>query len=63
MTIQTPLPDGGTAPYFAFPVKMSDFQFSLDLLPPKAGEHNESVLRELGYDEGTLARLKTDGAL
>ncbi|GAB1423655.1 hypothetical protein MASR2M16_08890 [Thauera terpenica] len=63
MTVNTPLPDGSTAPYFAFPVKMSDFQFSLERPPPSAGEHNEAVLRELGHDADAIARLRTDGVI
>lgn len=63
MTVTTPLPDGSTAPYFAFPVKMSDFQFSLERPPPSAGEHNEAVLRELGHDADAIARLRTDGVI
>ena len=63
MTVNTPLPDGSTAPYFAFPVKMSDFQFSLERPPPSAGQHNEAVLRELGHDVDAIARLKTDGVI
>ena len=63
MTVHTPLPDGGSAPYFAFPVKMSEFQLSLDRPPPTAGEHNEAVLRELGHDADAIARLRTDGVI
>ena len=63
MTVNTPLPDGGSAPYFAFPVKMSDFQFSLDRPPPSAGEHNEAVLHELGHDADAIARLMADGVI
>ena len=57
MTVDTPLPGGGSAPYFAFPVKMSDFRFSLDRPPPATGEHNHAVLRDLGYDDEAIAAL------
>ena len=55
--------DGGSAPYFAFPVKMSDYAFSLDRPPPAAGEHNAAVLRELGHGEDAIAALKAAGAI
>ncbi|HRP67552.1 MAG TPA: CoA transferase, partial [Thauera sp.] len=63
MTVDTPLPDGGSAPYFAFPVKMSDYAFSLDRPPPAAGEHNEAVLRALGHGDDAIAALKAAGAI
>ncbi|NMG31575.1 CaiB/BaiF CoA transferase family protein [Aromatoleum evansii] len=63
MTVQTPLPDGGSAPYFAFPVKMSNYRFSLDRPPPALGEHNADILRELGWAAEAIARLKADGAI
>lgn len=63
MTVDTPLPDGGSAPYFAFPVKMSDYAFSLDRPPPAVGEHSETVLRELGHGEDAIAALRAAGAI
>lgn len=63
MAVQTPLPGGDTAPYFAFPVKMSDYAFSLDRPPPAVGEHSEAVLRELGYDQTAIESLKSSGAV
>jgi crotonobetainyl-CoA:carnitine CoA-transferase CaiB-like acyl-CoA transferase len=30
---------------------------------PKLGEHNDALLRELGYAEAEIARLKADGAV
>ena len=63
MTVDTPLPDGGSAPYFAFPVKMSNYRFSLDRHPPAVGEHNDEILRELRWADEAIARLKADGAI
>ncbi len=30
---------------------------------PKLGEHNEALLRELGYAEADIERLKSEGAV
>jgi len=31
--------------------------------PPKQGEHTEEILREVGYDEARIARLRAEGAI
>jgi len=28
------------------------------LFPPRYGEHSEQILREVGYDDGAIARLR-----
>ncbi|WP_341643901.1 CaiB/BaiF CoA transferase family protein [Thauera sp. SDU_THAU2] len=63
MTVDTPVPDGSSVPCFAFPVKMSDFAFTLDRVPPAAGQHDEEVLRESGHGDGDIARLREAGAV
>ena len=30
---------------------------------PALGEHSDAILRELGYDDSAIARLRTDGAI
>lgn len=43
---------------YAPPVKLSDWQFSVDRPAPSAGEHNEEILREAGYDAAEIALLQ-----
>ncbi|CAB1368223.1 CaiB/BaiF CoA transferase family protein [Denitratisoma oestradiolicum] len=63
MVVQVPATDGRTYPYFAFPVKMTDYRFSVDRSPPGLGEHNEEVLRKLGYGDDDLARFRDNGLI
>jgi len=41
------------------PVKMSDTPGEMQGPPPRFGEHNREVLRELGYDDPTIDHLAT----
>jgi crotonobetainyl-CoA:carnitine CoA-transferase CaiB-like acyl-CoA transferase len=31
--------------------------------PPEVGEHSDEILREAGYDEASIGRLKASGAV
>jgi crotonobetainyl-CoA:carnitine CoA-transferase CaiB-like acyl-CoA transferase len=31
--------------------------------PPEVGQHSEEILREAGYDEGSIRNLKASGAV
>lgn len=46
---------------YAFPIKMSDFDFGIERRPPLLGEHNNEVLAELGYGAEEIAELRKNG--
>ena len=45
------------------PVKFSKTPASIRSQAPRFGEHGPELLRELGYDEATIAKMKASGAL
>jgi alpha-methylacyl-CoA racemase len=61
VTSQHPL-DGPVCQY-AFPVKFSEFGFSIEREAPLPGEHSEEILAELGYSAERIARLKDAGII
>jgi alpha-methylacyl-CoA racemase len=65
MIVQNPHPDDPGRAYrqYAFPVKMSDYAFTIDRPPPQLGEHNEEVLTRLGLDEKEITRLRVRGVV
>jgi crotonobetainyl-CoA:carnitine CoA-transferase CaiB-like acyl-CoA transferase len=58
-------PDGDGADYqqYAFPLKMTDYEFSIDRPPPLLGEHNEEVLGALGQTAADIAALRQQGII
>ena len=51
-------PTDGDVTQFAFPIKFSDFEFSIDRPAPLHGEHTDEVLASLGYDGAEIERLR-----
>jgi crotonobetainyl-CoA:carnitine CoA-transferase CaiB-like acyl-CoA transferase len=45
------------------PVRLSRTPSQLVVSPPKAGEHNDEVLKELGYDDATIASFRQRGVI
>ena len=56
-------PTEGTVPQFAFPLKISEFQFSIERSAPHHGEHSKEILSEAGYSDEQIAELETAGVI
>ena len=53
----------GDVAYLGQPVTLSRTPSRVAAHPPDLGEHTDEVLRELGYDEAQVARLKNSGTV
>jgi crotonobetainyl-CoA:carnitine CoA-transferase CaiB-like acyl-CoA transferase len=47
-------PEYGPLRYVGIPVKMSDTPGAMQSPPPRFGEHNRDVLKDLGYDDRAI---------
>jgi crotonobetainyl-CoA:carnitine CoA-transferase CaiB-like acyl-CoA transferase len=47
----------------AFPLRMSDFTFSVERPAPGHGEHSREILGEVGYDEERIRALQDKGVI
>jgi len=63
MVQSVPHPTAGEVKLVAPPVKFSSTPAQIRRYPPLLGEHTEEVLRELGFGEGDVARLRDTGAV
>ncbi len=48
---------------FAPPLKLSEHEFVIRQPAPRAGEHNEAIMRAAGYSPAEVTRLQESGAL
>ena len=63
MVMEVPHPTAGLLRMLGFPIKMSETPLTAELPPPLLGEHTETILRELGLNDGDMDRLVADGAI
>lgn len=56
-------PAAGRVRLLKFPLEFSTGRGEVRRLPPMPGEHTEEILRELGYDEAGVRRLREQGVV
>ena len=45
------------------PLKMSEYQFAVERRAPAPGEHSEEILREVGYADAAIGKLRAAGVI
>ncbi|WP_418279899.1 CaiB/BaiF CoA transferase family protein [Halorubrum sp. DTA98] len=63
MRVDVDHPTAGTVTMPGSPMKFSRTPTTVRQHPPTLGEHTETILREYGYGDDDLARLRTEGAI
>jgi Predicted acyl-CoA transferases/carnitine dehydratase len=63
MFLQARLPDGKPFKMPGIVPKLSDTPGSAEWVGPTLGEHTDSVLAALGYDQAAIARLRQAGTV
>jgi crotonobetainyl-CoA:carnitine CoA-transferase CaiB-like acyl-CoA transferase len=63
MLLEMDHPVEGRIPQLGFPIKFSDTPGRLRTPPPLLGEHNDEVLRSLGYADGDIEELRRKSAI
>ena len=63
MVLRMEHPVAGAVQMLANPMHLSDTPVSYRLAPPTLGQHTDEVLRELGYDDASIAALREAGAI
>jgi crotonobetainyl-CoA:carnitine CoA-transferase CaiB-like acyl-CoA transferase len=63
MIVEMDHPTAGKVKQTGVPVKLSDTPGGIRGFSPKPGEHTREVLRQLGYNEEEIMRLKAAGAV
>jgi len=63
MILKLEHPDGMDVHAAGFPVKIMGIEEGIRIQPPRVGEHTLEVLKEIGYSEGEIERLKEKGVV
>lgn len=60
MVVEMDHPVAGKVKTLGMPVKLSENPFQVRRHPPRLGEHNEEILRELGFSEAEVSWFKSN---
>jgi len=60
---EAPHPVAGPVKFLRFPVELSTGRAGVRRPPPLSGQHSDEILREAGYPEADIARLRADGVI
>ena len=63
MLIDVPHKYQGTFKTIGNPIKMSETPMQVRRRPPEQGEHNSEVLREMGFSDAEIDRLRGEKAI
>src|SRR5262245_21826121 len=63
MVVELTHPEYGPLKVLGIPVKLSETPGVVEKAPPKFGEHNRMVLRNLGYPDGDIDRFEKSGVV
>ena len=63
MVVELTHPEYGPLKVLGIPIKLSDTPGAVENAPPKFGEHNREVLRNLGFDEAEIIQLEKSGTI
>ena len=55
--------DAGRHPFPSVPIRLSDTSFRTGRAAPRLGQHTDEVLREVGYSEGEVERMRRAGVV
>jgi crotonobetainyl-CoA:carnitine CoA-transferase CaiB-like acyl-CoA transferase len=63
MRMDLPHPRSGTVPSVANPIKFQNAPTHYDRAPPTLGQHSDEVLREAGYADDDIEKLRKGGII
>jgi crotonobetainyl-CoA:carnitine CoA-transferase CaiB-like acyl-CoA transferase len=61
MRMDLPHPRSGTVPSVANPIKFQNMPTHYDRAPPLLGQHSDEILREAGYADAEIEKLRSGG--
>lgn len=56
-------PSGVPVPQVASPIRFAEAASQSDMAPPLLGQHSDTILKELGYDDAGIDALRTSGVI